>query len=120
MLTQYLKAKIHRATVTDSNLEYEGSITIDEDLLDAAGIMRFEKVLIANLANGARIESYAIPGKRGSGVICMNGAAAHRANIGDQVIVMSFCALTPEEAEKHEPRIVRVGKGNRMIDYVNV
>ena len=114
MYRQILKAKIHRATVTDSRVDYEGSITIDEELLKAADIVPWEKVLIANLHNGSRIESYAIPGEAGSGVICMNGGAAKHAQKGDLVIIMSFAVLTDEERERHQPRTVYVDKQNRI------
>lgn len=117
MYRQILKAKIHRATVTDSRVDYEGSITIDEELLKAADIAPWEKVLIANLNNGSRIESYAIPGDAGSGVICMNGGAAKYAQKGDLVIVMSFAVLTDEELERHEPKVVYVDKQNRILSF---
>jgi len=115
MYRQILKAKIHRATVTDSRVDYEGSVTVDEELLKAADIMPWEKVLIANLNNGSRIESYAIPGEPGSGVICMNGGAAKYAQKGDLVIIMSFSVMTDEELERHEPRVVYVNKQNRIL-----
>lgn len=115
MYRQVLKAKIHRASVTDSRVDYEGSITVDEDLLKAADIVPWEKVLIANLNNGSRIESYAIPGEAGSGVICMNGGAAKYAQKGDLVILMSFAVLTDEEIERHQPKIVYVDKQNRIL-----
>ena len=115
MYRQILKAKIHRATVTDSRVDYEGSITIDEELLKAADILPWEKVLIANLNNGSRIESYAIPGEAGSGVVCMNGGAAKYAKKGDLVIIMTFAVLTEEEAERHQPKAVYVDKQNRIL-----
>ena len=115
MYRQILKAKIHRATVTDSRIDYEGSITVDEELLRAADILPWEKVLIANLNNGSRIESYAIPGEAGSGVICMNGGAAKYAQKGDLVIIMTFGVLTDEEAERHQPKVVYVDKQNRIL-----
>lgn len=115
MYRQILKAKIHRATVTDSRVDYEGSITIDEDLLRAADIRPWEKVLIANINNGSRIESYAIPGERGSGVICMNGGAAKYAEKGDLVIIMSFAVMTDEEVERHHPKVVTVDRQNRIL-----
>lgn len=115
MYRQILKAKIHRATVTDSRVDYEGSITIDEELLKAADIAPWEKVLIANLNNGSRIESYAILGEAASGVICMNGGAAKHARKGDLVIIMSFAVLTDEELERHEPKVVYVDKHNRIL-----
>ena len=115
MYRQILKAKIHRATVTDSRIDYEGSITVDEELLKAADIMPWEKVLIANLNNGSRIESYAIPGEAGSGVVCMNGGAAKYAQKGDLVIIMTFAVLTDEEAERHQPKVIYVDKQNRIL-----
>lgn len=115
MYRQILKAKIHRATVTDSRIDYEGSITIDEELMKAADMVPWEKVLIANLNNGSRIESYAIPGEPGSGVICMNGGAAKYAQRGDLVIVMSFAVMTNEEVERHQPKVIYVDKQNRIL-----
>ena len=115
MYRQILKAKIHRATVTDSRVDYEGSITIDEELMKTADILPWEKVLIANLNNGSRIESYAIPGESGSGVVCMNGGAAKHAHKGDLVVIMTFAVLTDEEVERHEPRVVYVDKQNRIL-----
>ncbi|MBI4115713.1 MAG: aspartate 1-decarboxylase [Candidatus Omnitrophica bacterium] len=115
MYRQILKAKIHRATVTDSRIDYEGSVTVDEELLKAANIAPWEKVLIANLNNGSRIESYAMPGESGSGVICMNGGAAKYAQKGDIVIIMSFAVMTDEELERHQPKMVYVDKQNRIL-----
>ena len=115
MYRQILKAKIHRATVTDSRVDYEGSITVDEELLKAADVLPWEKVLIANLNNGSRIESYAIPGEAGSGVVCMNGGAAKYAQKGDLVIIMTFAVLTDEEAERHKPKVVYVDEKNRIL-----
>ena len=115
MFRQILKAKIHRATVTDARVDYEGSITVDEELLRAADIVPWEKVLIANLNNGSRIESYAIPGETGSGTICMNGGAAKYAERGDLVIIMSFAVMTDEEIEGHQPKVVYVDKQNRIL-----
>lgn len=115
MLRQILKAKIHRATVTDSQVDYEGSVTIDEELLRAADIVPWERVLIANLDNGSRIESYAIPGEAGSGVVCMNGGAAKHAKKGEVVIIMSFAVLSLEELETHQPKVVYVDKDNRIL-----
>ena len=115
MQRQILYGKIHGATVTGARIDYEGSITIDSKLLEAAGILAFEKVLIANLTNGSRIESYAIPGEAGSGVICMNGGAAKYAQKGDLVIIMTFGVLTEEEAERHRPKVVYVDKQNRVL-----
>lgn len=120
MLLMMLKAKIHRATVTDANLEYEGSVTVDQDLLDAAGILLFESVDIYDVTNGARIRTYTIPGERGSGVVCINGAAAHKVRSGDIVILAAYAQMPPEEAKTHKPRVVLLGPGNhiqKVSDY---
>jgi aspartate 1-decarboxylase len=114
-----LKAKIHRATVTQTDLNYRGSVTVDPDLLDAAGILRFEKVQVVDIDNGARLETYCLAGERGSGVVCLNGAAARLASVGDKVIIMAYCALTPQEAELHAPRVVLVGEGNRVAETLS-
>jgi aspartate 1-decarboxylase len=106
MLINILKSKIHRVSVTDANLNYIGSITIDEDLMDAANIIEYEKVSIVNNNNGERFETYVIKGERGSGVICLNGAAARRVQQGDIVIIMAYAAITPEEAKTFKPTIV--------------
>lgn len=110
-----LKSKIHRATITESNVNYEGSITIDEHLMVEANILDHEKVLIANLTNGSRVESYAIMGKWGSGVVCANGGAALHNRVGDKVLIMSFCALSDREAKRHRPKIIKVDDQNRPI-----
>ncbi len=114
MLLQIFKSKIHRATVTEANLNYVGSITIDEDLLDAAGLIAGERVQIVNNNNGERIETYIIKGERGSGVICLNGAAARRCEIGDIVIIISYAWLTPEEAKNFEPTTIFPDENNRL------
>ena len=103
MQIEVLKSKIHRVTVTEANVNYIGSITIDENLMDAANIIEYEKVHVVNVTNGERLITYVIKGERGSGIICLNGAAAHKANIGDIVIIISYAAMTVEEAKKHEP-----------------
>lgn len=115
MIRQMLKSKIHRATVTDANVDYPGSVTIDEQLMVEANIIEFEKVLLANVTNGARLETYAITGKWGSGVICANGAAAFHNKIGDKILIMSFCGLSDREAKRHKPKIVYVDVNNRQI-----
>lgn len=115
MYRQVLKGKIHRATVTEAQVDYEGSITIDEELLKAADIFPFEKVLIANLNNGSRIESYAIPAEAGSGVVCLNGGAARYGQRGDLVIIMSFALVAEEELESHQPKVVSVDRENRIL-----
>ncbi len=110
-----LKAKLHHLRVTQADLEYQGSLTIDEDLMDAVGLVCFEKILIAVMENGNRFETYAIPGPRGSGVACLNGAAAHCGAVGDRLIVMVFCQIAPEEAKTHQPRVVRLDARNRIV-----
>ena len=102
MTVEMLKGKIHRATVVQAELDYVGSITVDEDLLEAAGIMEYEKVQIVDVNNGSRFETYTICGKRGSGMICLNGAAARCASVKDKVIIMSYADMTPEEAKTHK------------------
>ena len=116
MLLTILKSKIHRVRVTEANLEYIGSITIDEDLMDAAGIVSGERVQVVDNDNGARLETYVIAGKRGSGCICINGAAAHLVNVGDTVIIMAYALMTPEEAKAFKPSIVFPGAGNKIVD----
>ena len=106
MLITILKSKIHRVRVTEANLDYVGSITIDEDRMDAAGIVAGEKVQVVDNTNGARLETYTIPGRRGSGEICMNGAAAHLMHPGDTVIIMAYALMTPEEAKGFKPQII--------------
>jgi aspartate 1-decarboxylase len=110
-----LKAKIHRARVTDANLDYEGSITIDEELMEAADIFPFEQVQIYNVTNGNRFETYALKGRRGSGVICINGAAAHKATTDDLIIIASYGLLDEEECTHHRPKLVYVDEANRII-----
>ena len=106
MFLQILKSKIHRVTVTEANLEYIGSITIDEDLMEAANIYAGEKVQIVDNTNGARIETYVIPGQRGSGCICINGAAAHLVHVGDTVIIMAYALVTQDEVKTFKPAII--------------
>jgi aspartate 1-decarboxylase len=106
MLIEILKSKIHRVTVTEANLNYIGSIAIDEDLMDAANIIENEKVQVLNLNNGERLETYVIKGERGSGAICLNGAAARKVLIGDIVLIMSYATMEFEEARKFSPAII--------------
>ncbi|HSQ56580.1 MAG TPA: aspartate 1-decarboxylase [Gemmata sp.] len=108
-----MKSKIHRATVTDANMDYEGSITIDRDLLDAADILPNEQVHVWDVTNGARIVTYALEGPRGSGAICVNGAGAHLINPGDIVIIATYAAMEDEESRAHVPVVVQIAKGNR-------
>ena len=106
MLIEVLKSKIHRATVTEANLNYIGSITIDEDLMDAANIIANERVYIVDNNNGERLDTYVIPGKRGSGVVCLNGAAARKVQPGDVVIIMAYATMEFEEAKTFKPTVV--------------
>jgi aspartate 1-decarboxylase len=106
MQIEILKSKIHRATITEANLHYMGSITIDEDLMEAANLVEYEKVTVANIDNGERFDTYVIKGERGSGTIGINGAAAHKAKVGQLVIIMAYAAMTPEEAKTSRPAIV--------------
>ncbi|SFK91089.1 L-aspartate 1-decarboxylase [Paenibacillus sp. 1_12] len=118
MFRTMLKSKIHRATVTEANLNYVGSITIDEDLIDLIDILPNEKVQIVNNNNGARFETYVIPGPRGSGVICLNGAAARLVHPGDTVIILSFVMMSDEEAKKHTPSIAIMGENNEVVSVL--
>ncbi len=119
MFLTMFKAKIHRATVTEANLNYVGSVTVDEDLLDAANILIGEKVQIVNINNGARIETYTIPGERGSGTLCLNGAAARLFQPDDKIIMIAYAMMSDEEAEEFEPSIVHVDDENRIIEIKN-
>jgi aspartate 1-decarboxylase len=119
MLLTLCKGKLHRLTVTQAELNYEGSITIAADLLDAAGILQYEKVQVVNVDNGARLETYTYAGPRGSGMVCLNGAAARQAAVGDRVIVIAYAQMSPEEAAAFEPRLVLVGSGNRVKEVVH-
>ena len=110
-----LGGKIHRVTVTEACIDYPGSITIDKKLMDKADILPHEKVLIANLTNGSRIESYAIPGLAGSGVICLNGGAAKHGKAGDMVIILTFVVMPDREAKRHKPRVVYVDSKNHIV-----
>jgi len=109
------KSKIHRATVTDANLNYEGSLTIDQELMEAADILPWERVQVVNINNGERFETYVIPGKRGSGEICLNGAAARLGEIGDKVIIISYAICTEEEAHGLTPHVIHVDEMNRPV-----
>lgn len=113
MQIQALKSKIHRATVVQAELNYIGSITIDEALLEQAGIMEYEKVQIVDIDNGSRFETYAISGARESGMICLNGAAARKVAVGDKIIIMSYASMTPEELKENPPRVVFVDDKNQ-------
>ena len=115
MMIEVMKSKIHRARVTQAELNYVGSITIDEDLMDAADIIANEKVQIVNNNNGARLETYVIPGERGSGTICLNGAAARLVQVGDIVIIISYALMNKEEAKAHTPSLIFPDDNNRLI-----
>lgn len=115
MLLNILKSKIHRVKVTQAELNYVGSITIDEDLMDAAGLMENEQVHIVNNNNGERLITYVIKGERGTGIICLNGAAARRAQVGDIVIIIAYGMMTPEEAKAHKPTVIFPDENNRLV-----
>lgn len=114
MYRTMMKSKLHRATVTEANLNYVGSITIDEDLIDAVDMYVNEKVQIVNNNNGARLETYIIPGPRGSGVICLNGAAARLVQPGDNVIIIAYAMMTDEEAKQYKPRVAILDENNKI------
>jgi aspartate 1-decarboxylase len=114
MLVSLLKSKLHRARVTDGNVNYEGSITVSIDLLEAVGFLPYERVLIGNMANGERFETYLIAGKRGAGDICLNGATAHLGKKGDLLTIMSFAWIESETSTSHEPRTVTLREGNQL------
>ena len=115
MTITLLKAKLHRICVTEAKLDYTGSLTIDEDLMDAVGILNYEKLLVANVDNGERFETYAIRGPRGSGVCCLNGAAAHKGKVGDKLIVMTWAQLPEDEARLFTPKIGVLDENNRFV-----
>ncbi|MFO8014077.1 MAG: aspartate 1-decarboxylase [Phycisphaerae bacterium] len=115
MLVKVLRAKIHRACITETHLDYEGSITIDGDLLDASGILAGEAVLVANVSNGTRHETYVLAGERGSGTVCLNGAAARLGEPGDLVIILAFAYLGPDELADHRPLKILVDERNRYV-----
>jgi aspartate 1-decarboxylase len=117
MLVHLLKSKIHRATVTAASVDYEGSLTIAEDLIEAAGLFPFERILCSNMANGARWETYVIRGPRGSGAIELNGAVAHRGKPGDLVTIMAFTEVDASEAPGWQPRVIVLGAGNRIANH---
>lgn len=115
MLRCMLRAKIHMATVTDSNINYEGSLTVDEAILNSAGILPYEQITVSNLNNGERFETYVIPGKKGSGVICLNGPTARKGTIGDRIIIFSYGYFREEELKNFSPKIVRLDVKNRIV-----
>ncbi len=114
MIISVLKSKVHRAVITEANLHYVGSLTLDEDLMDAAHMIENEKITVVNVNNGERLDTYLIKGKRGSGVCCLNGPAARRGMTGDVVVIISYCSLPFEEAKTFQPWIVFPKEGNRL------
>ena len=114
MQIEVLKSKIHRAVITEANLNYVGSITIDEDLVDAANIIENEKVQVVNVSNGERLETYVIKGKKGSGIVCLNGPAARKGLPGDTIIVISYAAMDFEDAKKFKPQLIFPKEGNKL------
>jgi len=119
MLVNMLKSKIHRATVVQSELNYVGSITIDEELMKASGIYEYEKVQIADVDNGSRFETYVIAGEPKSGMICLNGAAARQVSTGDKIIIMAYAQMSPEEIENNKPKVVFVDDNNQITRITN-
>lgn len=115
MLKCMLRAKIHMAVVTDSSINYEGSLTVDEAILNAAGIRPYEQVMVSNLNNGERFETYVIPGKKGSGVVCLNGPTARKGTIGDKIVIFSYGYYTEEEIKDFSPKIVRLTSKNKIV-----
>lgn len=114
------RAKLHRLRVTEADLYYEGSITLDQELLEAAGILPYEKVQVVNVNNGSRLETYTIPGERGRRTVCLNGPAARLAQRGDEIIVISYAAMSPEEARRHRPRVVLVDEENNPREIMDL
>lgn len=119
MFVNMLKGKIHRATVVQAELDYVGSITVDTELLEAAGIHEYELVQIVDINNGNRFETYTIAGERGSGLICLNGAAARQVQVNDKIIIMSYAMMTEEELKEHSPRVVFVDDKNDIVRITN-
>lgn len=116
MLINLLKSKIHRATVTGANLDYVGSISIDENLMKASGLIEYEKVHVLNITNGARLETYVIKANKHSKEICINGAAAHHVNKGDMIIIIAYCRIKEDNIKKHKPKVVLVDKENCIVN----
>lgn len=119
MQLEMLKGKIHRATVVQAELDYVGSITVDEALLEESGILEYEKVQIVDVNNGSRFETYTIAGERGSGMICLNGAAARCVSVGDKIIIMAYAQYEEKEAKEHKPRVVFVDEKNQVVRVTN-
>ena len=120
MTRTFLKSKIHRATVTEANLNYEGSLTIDRNLMEQADILEFEKVSVVNINNGARFETYVIPGEKGSGVICLNGAAARLGEVGDKIIIISYAEMTREEYSLYSPAVLLLDEENTVKEHASL
>jgi aspartate 1-decarboxylase len=114
MLIEVLKSKIHRATITEANLQYVGSLTLDEYLMEAANMIEYEKIQVVNVNNGERLETYLIKGKRGSGVVCLNGPAARKGAVGDTVIIISYATMDFEAAKQFQPAVVFPKQGNKL------
>lgn len=114
MLIEVLKSKIHRATITEANLQYVGSLTLDEDLMEAANMIEYEKIQVVNVNNGERLETYLIKGRRGSGVVCLNGPAARKGAVGDTVIIISYATMDFEAAKQFQPAVVFPKDGNKL------
>ncbi len=119
MLLTMLKSKIHRATVTEANLNYVGSITIDKDLMEKANILEYEKIQVVDINNGSRLETYVIQGEKGSKIICLNGAAARFVQPGDKVILMTYCQLNETESIQHKPKVVILDDNNSISEITN-
>jgi aspartate 1-decarboxylase len=119
LLLTLCKSKLHRGTVTQANLHYVGSITIDAGLMEAAGFVPFERVQVVDVANGARFETYVVEGQRGSGIICLNGAAARLVHVGDPVIIIAYALMTPEEAQAHRPTVVLLRPDNTILETLH-
>ena len=115
MLIEVLKSKIHRVKITEAELHYVGSITIDEDLMDAANLVENEKVQIVNINNGERLETYVIKGERGTGQICLNGPAARKAQVGDIIIIISYCSIDQQKAKEHQPIVIFPNEKNKLV-----
>lgn len=120
MRVSLCRCKLHKARLTQCDLNYEGSLAIDLDLMDLVGMLPYEKILVVNATNGERLETYAIPGERGSGVFCLNGAAAHRGDVGDTVTIMSFGSFSPEEALGFKPRVIVFDEDNNVVARKNM
>lgn len=120
MLRNFLKSKIHQATITQAELYYIGSLTIDEDLMDAADVKTYEKVSVVNINNGERFETYVIPGVRGSGTICLNGAAARKGAVSDRIIIMSYCLIESKDIESHHPTVVLLDQDNKIQTITDI